>query len=104
MTPEQRYQQDLQQGNIEANAEQAKTIAILQQVYESYFAHAHNGFTNKLKALLDFDREPFQGLYLYGGVGAGKTYLMDIFYYSLPEGKKNAYSFSSIHAGDPTPT
>ena len=36
-----------------------------------------------------------QGLYLYGGVGSGKTMLMDIFYQSIPvQDKKRVHFYS----------
>lgn len=93
MTPESRYQQDLQQGKIEPQAAQAQVITILQKVYENYLNINQKNFIQQLKMLFDLDRKPFQGLYLYGGVGCGKTYLMDIFYYSLPGEKKTRIHF-----------
>jgi len=38
---------------------------------------------------------PVKGLYLYGGVGTGKTMLMDLFYEQLPSNwRKKTYSLS----------
>lgn len=37
---------------------------------------------------------PIQGLYMWGGVGRGKTFLMDLFYESLPPQKKMRKHFS----------
>lgn len=46
--------------------------------------------------------EPVQGLYFWGGVGRGKTFLMDIFYQNLPiESKQRAHFhqfMNQIHA------
>ncbi len=38
-------------------------------------------------------RPPIQGLYIYGPVGAGKTYLVDLFYDSIDESKKARFHF-----------
>ena len=36
---------------------------------------------------------PVRGLYMWGGVGRGKTWLMDLFYHSLPGGRKQRLHF-----------
>ncbi|NIR40647.1 MAG: cell division protein ZapE, partial [Actinobacteria bacterium] len=45
--------------------------------------------------------EPVRGLYLWGGVGRGKTYLMDTFYTELPLAEKSRQHFhrfmQSVH-------
>lgn len=50
-----------------------------------------------LQGLLDHKRKWYnkqrQGLYLYGPVGAGKSYLIDLFFQHLPEKKKARFHF-----------
>ncbi|MDI1353053.1 MAG: cell division protein ZapE [bacterium] len=38
-------------------------------------------------------KKPIKGLYIYGPVGVGKTYLVDLFYQYLEEKKKSRYHF-----------
>lgn len=48
-------------------------------------------------------RDPVRGLYLWGGVGRGKTWVMDLFYDCLPAGNKQRAHFhrfmQRVHAG-----
>src|SRR5579885_313101 len=38
-------------------------------------------------------QKPVRGLYLWGGVGRGKTFLMDVFYDSAPVARKDRIHF-----------
>lgn len=40
-----------------------------------------------------FHKKTVKGLYLYGPVGVGKTYLGDLFYHYVPESKKSRFHF-----------
>src|SRR3989442_9105897 len=49
-------------------------------------------------------RTPGRGLYLWGGVGRGKTFLMDLFFGSLPSGQARRAPFPPLPApGGPAP-
>jgi cell division protein ZapE len=75
MTPTAIYHQHIQQ-QFQSNPLQAEVVAQFQQIYDELTA------PKKL-----FKKSYIQGLYLWGGVGIGKTWLMDIFYQSLPIAK-----------------
>lgn len=90
MTPRERYQSDLQQPGFQYDPAQEKVVSQLQDLYERlvlrHQAASRQKFSwARLRGLLRARPEtPERGLYLWGGVGRGKTYLMDIFFDSLP--------------------
>ena len=85
MTPAERYQQAISQNNFIADPEQAAAIEHLQNLYLRLLAQSQNKsrLWQQLKQKIR-KAEPVKGLYLWGGVGRGKTWMMDIFYDSLP--------------------
>ena len=96
MTPLQKYQQDLNLGGITADPLQAQIIDELQQLYEDFMSHERarkNLWTRSMKILGLRNENPVRGVYLWGGVGIGKTYLMDTFYNCLPTIHKQRMHF-----------
>ena len=89
MGPLQRYQLDLESNAISVDAAQQAMVDHLQKLYEQIIQteSVSSGPLGWLKQRL-FPSEqatgPIQGLYIWGGVGRGKTYLMDMFFESLP--------------------
>ena len=91
MSPLERYQQDLESGRILPDSSQTMATEKLQQVYQRLEARRSQR-PSLMKSLLRHLRgaplTPVKGLYLWGGVGRGKTYLMDLFYHCLPGERK----------------
>ena len=80
LSPRQRYQRDLARSGFVADASQAAAVDALDLVQRELLAQPP-----KKKLLSDRLIWPkVAGLYMWGGVGRGKTYLMDAFYESLP--------------------
>jgi cell division protein ZapE len=80
----------LTQGVITPDSSQQKAVAALQQVYDQLGRkwRRSSGWT-RLVRILGLGKSPLvQGLYLWGGVGRGKTYLMDLFFHALPGTRK----------------
>lgn len=93
MTPLERYQSDLTREGFVADAAQKMAIARLQHVYEQLIAAESapppkESLLGRLMGRKPAAVAPVRGLYFWGGVGRGKTYLMDIFYESLPFERK----------------
>lgn len=94
MSPQQRYQQDLQRDDFSFDASQAAAVELLQDLYERLTRDEQRrekkGLGSKLLRRLKKPEPavPVKGLYFWGGVGRGKTYLMDAFYDSLPFDRK----------------
>src|SRR5690606_38270729 len=90
MSPVQRYERDLAAGILQADPAQAEALSHFQRVYDELLAapaRERTGLWQKLAGALGGGgrkRQAVRGLYLYGGVGRGKTWLMDVFYESLP--------------------
>lgn len=87
MTPLERYQRDIEQQYFLPDHAQAMAVARLQNLYERIIDNHANGF-KKIKRTLLNASPTVTGVYMWGGVGRGKTYLMDIFFECLPMQEK----------------
>ena len=93
-SPKQRYLSDLEREEFNYDSSQAIAVDLLQSLYERLIQEEGVGLKKDLLAkfkskFISFDKvEPIKGLYFWGGVGRGKTYLMDGFFESLPFNKK----------------
>lgn len=94
-TPLQRYQNDLASGALQPDEAQARAMVHVQRLYEDILAQRKPGASRSwlaslrsvplLGAVLGASESvPVRGIYFYGGVGRGKTYIMDAFFESLP--------------------
>lgn len=92
MTPTEKYLHDLQAGTVSEDAEQRRILALMDTVHRQVeqYPSAGQGLKQRLASLLPgrAGTESVQGLYIWGGVGRGKTYLMDLFYESLQHSRK----------------
>ncbi|NVK00802.1 MAG: AFG1 family ATPase [Oceanospirillaceae bacterium] len=94
-TPLARYKKDLQRDDFSYDATQEMAVNHLQRLFDELVA-AENGpkrsgisrLTAKMKLGKAKSIAPIKGLYFWGGVGRGKTYLMDTFYDTLPFERK----------------
>lgn len=89
-SPIARYQRDLQRPDFRHDPAQEAAVKHLQHLYEQLVSvwkaeQQQSLFSNFFKRFSgDPSRELVRGLYFWGGVGRGKTYLMDNFFESLP--------------------
>jgi cell division protein ZapE len=87
MTLRRIYQQQLDSGQLLPDAAQAQVVEQLQSLLLRLSGRTPVGRGNGLfRRLLKNGREsaPEPGLYICGGVGRGKTWLLDLFYNQLP--------------------
>ena len=103
LSPLSRYQQALEAGEYQADEVQRRAVAQLDRIYQALLqkpaaSAPAGGLRGKLSRLLGKGGEtapqrPVQGLYMWGGVGRGKTWLMDMFFHSLPGDRKMRLHF-----------
>lgn len=85
MTPIERYQEALAQKEFHKDEGQQAVVHALNDLYLKIVLDTQQqaSFFSRVRRL--FSPPPtIKGLYLWGGVGRGKTWLMDLFYESLP--------------------
>lgn len=93
LSPLERYEQDLARSDFRRDPAQAQAVALLQDLYLRLLADTKEPDGWLSKWFKREPRHPVRGLYLWGGVGRGKTYLMDCFYESLPFTQKMRVHF-----------
>ncbi len=102
LSPTSRYQQALNEGTHQPDDVQRDAVNRLNSIYQNLTTEpTETAQTSGLKAA--FGRllgkkepqtvPPVRGLYMWGGVGRGKTWLMDMFYQSLPGTRKQRLHF-----------
>ena len=86
--PLERYRAELRRPGFAHDPAQELAVGELQRLYDALIAAREPGRLRRAWARLRSDpaegRTAVTGLYLWGGVGRGKTHLMDLFYESLP--------------------
>lgn len=87
-SPLQRYNEALATGNFNADPIQKQAVEYLDGIYHALLKDDKKGFFSFFKK-----NEPIKGLYMWGGVGRGKTWLMDMFFDSLPIDNKMRMHF-----------
>ncbi|MCF7478039.1 AFG1 family ATPase [Vibrio sp. J2-4] len=98
MTPLQQYQKDIAEYGFQRDEAQYQAVVALDKLYHAIveFQSAPVPQLSKWQKLMGkkIDMpEPPKGLYFWGGVGRGKTYLMDAFFDALPTQRKMRVHF-----------
>ena len=86
MTPLEKYQANLLCDDFSSDPAQKEAVQYTQALYEELIAiDEEKGLVEQIKnKLLNEKRQTTKGLYFWGGVGRGKTYIIDAFYDCLP--------------------
>ncbi|ENI4130284.1 cell division protein ZapE [Vibrio fluvialis] len=98
MTPKQRYEQDLKRSDFQRDEAQARAVDGLDALYHQLIEFLNTPVVRpsrwqKLMGKKEQLPTPPKGIYFWGGVGRGKTYLMDTFFDALPTERKMRVHF-----------
>jgi len=96
MTPLEKYQADLLREEFHADQAQENAVRKTQKLFDALLLDddTENNFFEKIRQKFQKDKSKIvKGLYFWGGVGRGKTYLIDSFYDSLPFKEKQRIHF-----------
>lgn len=95
MTPVEKYQQLLADPQFFEDPEQRRVVDLLEALYQILRARGKRsqGLLGQFGRFSRKADSPVMGLYLWGGVGRGKTMLMDLFYECLPPGNRMRMHF-----------
>jgi len=91
LPPHERYQAALATQRFRPDRQQAQVVGCLQDLYEELLAPLSP--INFWERLTGHRPLPVRGMYLWGGPGRGKTWLMDAFFDSLPFTDKRRVHF-----------
>lgn len=87
------YTAKVEAGEINADTAQIEALPFFDEVARQMTAPPSK---KKLFGLFGSDAEPVKGLYLWGGVGRGKSMMMDLFFETAPEPRKRRVHFHAF--------
>ena len=102
LSPASRYQLALNEGTHQPDDVQREAVNRLEMIYQALTVKPAEveqsgglkaAFGRLLGKKAPQAQAPVRGLYMWGGVGRGKTWLMDLFYLSLPGERKQRLHF-----------
>jgi cell division protein ZapE len=98
LSPRQRYERDLAAGVLMPDQAQAHAIAHVERLYQelSTQAERRGSFLDRILRRANPGPDPIRGLYLWGRVGRGKTYIVDTFYDCVRDERKLRIHFHSF--------
>jgi cell division protein ZapE len=85
------YEHVLAERGFQSDPSQLRAVERLQQAYDDWVAFKAQR-SNRLRRLISRPEVP-RGLYMWGGVGRGKSFLMDSFYSVVPVKRKTRLHF-----------
>jgi len=91
------YQQALTQRGYSSDTAQRAAVTRLQQCYEEWVEYKARRSTTLRRMVIR--PEPPRGVYMWGGVGRGKSFLMDSFYSVVPVVRKTRLHFHEFMRG-----
>jgi len=95
LTPLGVYQRDLEKPEFFADSSQQQAVEKLQRLYDQLLEtrSPKKSILQRFGLLIGKQRAPITGIYFWGGVGRGKTWLVDTFYDCLPFKNKQRIHF-----------
>ena len=100
MTPMECYLAELDRGELQPDAAQRRAVEHTQRLYDELLAQPASGdagFLQRVRNLVSMPQiTPVRGLYLWGGVGRGKTHIVNTLYAVLPFADKMRVHFHSF--------
>jgi cell division protein ZapE len=91
MSVKENYQKELQVRGFQSDPAQLRAIDALERCANEWAAYKEKR-SNKIKKLINRPPIP-RGVYMYGGVGRGKSFLMDCFFDAVPIQRKTRLHF-----------
>jgi cell division protein ZapE len=100
-TPSETYAQGVQRGRWQDDPAQRKALWELDRIHAGLSSAPAHGLFARFRRRLQ-GRQSVPGVYLWGGVGRGKTFLIDLLFSAVPHARKQRQHFhrfmSEVHA------
>jgi cell division protein ZapE len=95
LRPSDAYEAGVRRGDWSRDPAQVRVLGELDRIHDALLAPRLDGVLGRLRSLLPgaAPAAATDGLYLWGGVGRGKTFLIDLFHQGLPIAQKRRTHF-----------